>query len=434
MGRELSVYPVFLNSLRSAQKYFKLLGCTWMLIGKYCLRYRLCHSTNDTNLDELQRSEELSNINNPRLAQPLCTVLQIALIDLLATWNVFPSAVVGHSSGEIAAAYCAGGISRESAWKIAYFRGALAGRLVETKQRNGSMVAVALSETDIQHYLDQVAVQYGPCRLSVGCINSPVSVTVTGDEECVNALRALMNKERIFCRKLQVTIAYHSFHMEDVAAEYQKLIEDIIPRQWNRDITLPVMFSSVTCEHVRVEQLEKPDYWVSNMVRPVRFSDALSKLCSNAYNGSAPAILVEIGPHAALRRPVKETLDAISLNTEVAYDVMLMQNVSAAESTLELMGRLHSKGCNIDFLEVNSPGTSTLELQLLPNLPLYPFDHSQQHWLESRLSRNFRFRKLPRHELLGTPSTDWNPLEGKWRNIIRVSENPWIRDHKVCEA
>ena len=66
-------------------------------------------------------------MDSPEIAQPVCTALQIALVDLLADWNVIPVAVTGHSSGEIAAAYCAGGLSHESAMKVAYYRGLLAG-------------------------------------------------------------------------------------------------------------------------------------------------------------------------------------------------------------------------------------------------------------------------------------------------------------------
>jgi len=79
------------------------------------------------------------------------------LVDLLVSWGVHPAAVVGHSSGEIAAAYCAGGISRKSAWKLAYHRGSLASRLEKsTEQKRGFMMAVALSEETLDPYLARI--------------------------------------------------------------------------------------------------------------------------------------------------------------------------------------------------------------------------------------------------------------------------------------
>lgn len=390
-------------------------------------------------VDELHRDKELSSVNRAQYGQPMCTALQVALVELLSEWNLLPTAVVGHSSGEIAAAYCAGGLSRESAWKVAYFRGALAALLAESKQRDGSMIAVGLSESDIQPYLGEVMARFGPDRLSIGCINSPKNVTVTGDRECVDALKTLMDEQGIFARKLGVSVAYHSSHMADIASEYRSLIDDIVPRGGHSPASgrLPAMFSSVTGKHATTEQLADADYWVANMVSPVKFSDALSELCaslssttSNQLDGGQTR-LIEIGPHAALRRPTKETLSANPTLNEFTYDTVLEQNVSAVRSTLELVGRLHCGGCAIDLLAINSPGRQESDLQLLPDLPEYPFNHAQSYWIESRLSRNFRFRERPRHELLGVPSPDWNALEAKWRNIIRMSDTPWIKDHNV---
>ena len=422
MGRELLNYPTFRTSLQSAEKYLQSLGCPWLLI------------------DELTRSEELSNIDNPAYSQPLCTALQIALIELLASWNVMPVAVVGHSSGEIAAAFCVGGLSRESAWKIAYYRGVLAARLAESGKRRGSMLAVALSPREAQIYLAEVAAQLGTGCLSIGCINSPNNLTITGDEECINALSSLLDRDQIFARKLRVTVAYHSPHMEHIASEYRSLIQDILPGCMQIYETVkPIFFSSVSGHHVAANELCEVDYWVTNMVSQVKFSEAVSQMCFRLLNhvsnptDKLPIILVEVGPHAALARPIKETLRANPEFKDVSYDKMLFHNIPAQQTVLELMGRLHCSGFMVDQVVINSPERLESELELLSNLPEYPFNHKNSYWLESRLSRNFRFRKHPRHELLGIAAEDWNPLEARWRNTLTVSENPWIKDHKESQ-
>lgn len=333
-----------------------------------------------------------------------------------------------------------GGISRESAWKIAYYRGALAARLTEPGERRGSMLSVALSLTEVQKYLPEISARFGNGRLSIGCVNSPCNLTITGDEECIDALNILMEQHHIYARKLRVTVAYHSSHMEHIASEYRRLIKDIVPGPSSiHGIAKPTLFSSVSGHQLVVEELHKVDYWVTNMVSQVKFSEALSHMCislsSHVSNPTEkPSItLIEIGPHALLGRPVKETLRANPGISDIRYDKILVYNVSAVKSTLELMGRLHCSGCIVDRLAINSPNVAESELELLPNLPEYPFNHSHSYWHESRLSRNFRFRQHPRHELLGVTTEDWNPLEAKWRNILRVSENPWIRDHKESQ-
>ncbi|EQL02512.1 phenolpthiocerol synthesis polyketide synthase ppsA [Ophiocordyceps sinensis CO18] len=415
MGRQLSAYPAFRNSLVDAETCLAGLGCEWKVT------------------EELSRDQGSSRVDDPALAQPLCTILQIALLELLAAWDVSPSAVVGHSSGEIAAAYCAGAISKASAYKIAYFRGAVTAKLSQTGRQRGSMMAVGLSEAHAQPYLEQVMSEVRGGQLVVGCVNSPKSITVSGDEACVDHLKTVLDTQGVFARKLAVPVAYHSSQMHEVASEYLESIHDIVPKL--QDKALPSMFSSVTGRLIHHDEASRPEYWVRNMLSQVRFSAALAELCESLQDErqqpdqteAAPVVLVEVGPRSALRRPVQETLEA---KGDISYESVLAWNVDAVDSALELVGKLHCRGHQSNLLAVNAPNRAESEMQLLVDLPRYPFNHSQRHWFESRIDRNFRLREFPRHELLGVRSPDWNPLEAKWRHIIRASELPWIKDHK----
>ena len=129
--------------------------------------------------------------------------------------------------------------------KLAYYRGCLASRLANSQQqRRGSMMAVALSEKALVPYLNQVSDTGG---ISIGCINSPTNITVTGTEQVVTALKEVMDKNHIFACRLPVGVAYHSPQMEEVAAEYLTLIEDLCSSEsLPLTDTLPSMFSSVT--------------------------------------------------------------------------------------------------------------------------------------------------------------------------------------------
>lgn len=155
--------------------------------------------------------------------------MQIALTDLLASWKIVPLAVIGHSSGEIAAAYCSGGLSFESALTVAFHRGALAARLAAKTSNPGAMTSVALSESEIEPYLAKVASTTGGTAM-VGCVNSPKNVTITGDFHSIEALNRSMDQQGIFARELKVNVAYHSPHMHAVASEYSTLIHSIMPR------------------------------------------------------------------------------------------------------------------------------------------------------------------------------------------------------------
>ena len=304
-------------------------------------------------------------------------------------------------------------------------------------------MAIALSEAEIQPHLASIAQEFGPDRLAVGCVNSPMNITVTGDEECLDTLKITMDQQQVFARKLEVNVAYHSTHMNDIASEYLGLIQDTSqPNYSQAHEDWPIMFSSVTGLYVSKTRLAQSEYWVENMASKVKFSDAISQMCSYSLHGNAgseskdnttlPSHLIEIGPHCALRKPLKEILPGAGTSYGLGYYTALTRGVSALQTMLELAGHLSCRGHMVDIRAVNSPQLRQSNLLVLSDLPEYPFNHLQSYWLESRLSRNFRFRKHGRHELLGTPTVDWNPAEGRWRNIIRAAENPWIKDHKVC--
>lgn len=296
------------------------------------------------------------------------------------------------------------------------------------------MASIALSEQAIEPHLKEVTARLGQGHIAIGCVNSPTNVTVTGDLESVNAIIRLMDRQHIFARKLQVNVAYHSSYMEEIADEYKGLIERISPRIHPCDG--PAIFSSVTGTPLAIKPFSSSKYWVENLISRVRFSDALTRMSSyllglRANRKSGGDRLIEIGPGPALQRPIKDTIAQTSVSENFVYDSVLKRDVSSLVSCLEFIGRLRCSGYRVNLPLINAPGSKESDSRLLVDLPLYPFNHSQPYWTESRLSRNFRTRKHARHELLGAPVADWNPLEPRWRNIIRKAENPWIADHKV---
>jgi len=124
-------------------------------------------------LEELTKDKENSRINESAISQPLCTAVQMALVDLYASWNIHPLKVVGHSSGEIAAAYAIGALSIESAMQIAYFRRPPPAK---SKGYKGAMLAAGISELDAKKHIMALGDQFG--KVVVDCVNSPIRVTL----------------------------------------------------------------------------------------------------------------------------------------------------------------------------------------------------------------------------------------------------------------
>ncbi len=365
-------------------------------------------------------------------------------MDLFAAWNVRPSRVVGHSSGEIAAAYAAGAITRESAWKIAYYRGVVSATQTAKK---GAMMAVGITEEKLLPYMDRVHVDMDG-ELTIACFNSPRSLTISGDETTIDALKTLLDADEIFARKLKVMNAYHSSHMQAVAGEYLRLIGDISKSTGDLKTQSPEkrpsMYSCVTGKVISPEDLSTGQYWVDNLVSEVRFSQALMEMCApepgrgrrRIGKGDDDTIqaLLELGPHPALQGACNDTLSSQQLS--IPYLHALMRNEDAITSILHAVGRLFCQGYPVDLNAVNhssyyAEGVISKLPATLVDLPAYTFNHSQTYWPESRLSKNFRFRKYPRHDLLGAPVPDWNAAEPRWRHMIRLSENPWLRDHEI---
>ncbi len=357
-------------------------------------------------------------------------------MELLQSWGVTPAAVIGHSSGEIAAAYCVGGLSRESAWKVAYYRGVVTASLIKSTEWSGSMLAVGTSEAKIRPYFQRLDTNGD--QLTVACLNSPQNVTVSGSVDLLASLQELLEKDGVFNRHLNVSVAYHSKQMNEVSSSYASLIDDIsagTPLQVET-----VMFSSVSGMKVLAKDLSYSEYWVANLVSPVRFHQALTNVSSKEVTSKVDRLshkglllnhILEIGPHAALRGPIKEYINTISRPSELMYDSVLIRGQSALITIMTAMGNLHCLGQPLDIAAINDLRESIPHRQMLLNLPSYPFNHSKKYSAEGRVSKSFRSRAVQHHDLLGTRVNDWNPLNARWQNVIRVSENPWIKDHKV---
>lgn len=403
MGRELlKSHPVFESTIKKADKYLLELGSDFSL------------------LEELLRSKEDTQVNKAHISQPICSAVQIALVNLLASWGVRPSAVTGHSSGEIGAAYAAGALTWEGAMSAAYHRGQA---IVELKRRHpelkGAMMAVGMSAEDLKPMFKRLR---HPLQAVAACENSPESTTVSGDEEAIDAVSAMVTEKGLFNRKLQVDVAYHSPHMRLIADSYYETISNIGLCETDGSVEF---FSSVRAQKIGTDELG-PQYWVDNLTNPVRFSSAVQKLCQE----SSPDLIVEIGPAAALKGPMLQTLKTLGLPAAKmpGYMSALARNRDATVTCMELAGQLWMRGYEgLDWFNINHNRPEIEKPDVISYLYAYPWTR-QRCWYESRITRQHRLKPFARHDLLGTLA-DWSSdLEPTWRNFIRLDELPWLRD------
>lgn len=383
-------------------------------------------------ISELLAPPSTSRIHEAAISQPICTALQICLVDLLKASGITLSGVVGHSSGEIAAAYAAGYINAHDAIRIAYYRG-LHADASPNSEAPGRMMAVGMSFEEARAFCgrDQFV-----GRIVVAASNSRSSTTFSGDADAIDEAKSLLDASGVFARILKVEKAYHSPHMDSCSRPY---IDSL--RQCNIDVQSGTQndckwFSSVYGPDGR--SIDNPaalrdQYWVDNLSQPVLFSQALDRAVTESY---CYDMVLEVGPHAALRSPATETLKTLT-GVEIPYVGTLSRgqnDMNAFSDALGFLWRHFQSPCPVvDFQGFRRACVGqeiSDQASVVKGLPSYAWDHDKPLWNESRISREYRERKHPPHMLLGTDTSEGNIKEVRWRNILKLREMEWLLGHQ----
>lgn len=269
----------------------------------------------------------------------------------------------------------------------------------------------------------------------VGCVNSPESVTLSGDLEAIDIVALRLEKDGVFARKLKVPMAYHSHHMQRMAQEYADNLKAILPatRTWSGAL----FASPVTGDIVTSPKALAPEHWVHNLTSPVLFSQALENMCfSTQRSDGSPSsessrnanvdMLVEIGPHGTLSGPIRQILKERNL----PYVSCLKRSTDAVNTMQDAISELLNRGYPVSLEAVNFP-RGPKRHNCLHDLPTYSWNHSTRYWLEPRISRDHRYPRFSPHELLGTVVPGSNKLTPTWRNFLRISDIPWLDDHQI---
>ncbi|KAI6381768.1 hypothetical protein MCOR25_001001 [Pyricularia grisea] len=414
MGRELLEYAVFKSSIEAADSYIRHeLGADFSL------------------LEVLTSDQDGSRVDLPRVSQISTTAVQVALVEVLHASNVAPVAVVGHSSGEIAAAYAAGAINRKSAWKIAYYRGhCVASWQEKDNVPPGRMLAVGLSARDVQRFINQTS----GANVQIACYNGPSSVTLSGDEAAILEVQNLLAESGCFSRLVSVNAAYHSQHMEHVTTDYLQKLGSI---EIQDAASGPVLYSSLTGSKISPSRLGAK-HWVKTLTSPVLFHQAVQTMMRNA----TPTVIVELSPTGIWEGTIRRVLTTMDYHEPVPYFSVLQNDTGAMNSTLQVLGELWTRGVPIKmdwtYSKSQSQQSSLVQNsrppQHLHDLPPYPWNHDKLYWYESQLSKNNRFRTHGREDLIGAPFDLGIKTEKSWRGFFRLKENPWIEHHQVQKS
>ena len=382
--------------------------------------------------EQLLASKEISRLSEAAISQPLCTAVQIVLVDLLAAANLKFQAVVGHSSGEIGCAYAAGFLSGDDAIRVAYYRGLYAKLArspdeIGTRGAKGAMLAVGTSFSDAQEFC---ALEEFGGRIQIAAENSPTSVTLSGDEDIIEEALAVFQDEGKFARKLMVDTAYHSRHMQACSGPYL----DALTRcniQVNKGNGVTWLSSVNEGQVVTAEHLRDQMYWINNMKNPVLFARAVA---AAAEKQGPFDLAVEIGAHPALKTPCLDSLRAEG-STVSAYTGLLARGKNDVLELAKCLGQVWSYlgPSSVDFVGFENviSGSKTAPATLT-GLPNYPFDHSRSFYQLSRYSGGHLVAQEAPNPLLGRRIVESETTaQVSWRNILSLSEVSWLTGHAL---
>ncbi|KAJ4291251.1 hypothetical protein N0V88_006252 [Collariella sp. IMI 366227] len=364
-----------------------------------------------------------SNVYKSSVSQPLCTAIQIGLVVLLRHLGITFHTVVGHSSGEIAAAFAAGRISMREAILISHYRGLGVHMACGANGAKGGMLAAGLSKIDAAEFCGQEKYTHG---LWIAASNAPSSVTLSGDFNLVQEACRELTEQKKFARLLQVDTAYHSPHMKATSAKYLECLCscNIAPTAGNGTHWVSSVYGIGEPADAELAAL----YWKKNMVKPVLFNEAI---------GTALKIFgpfdcaIEIGPHPALKGPVTQTMKEKN-GPSIPYSGLLDRKLDDREAFANFLGwmwtQFGSSSAQIRQFVMGSIHPQIAATRLT-DAPSYPWDHSQTYYRESRVSRQYHFKTEKPHELLGVRTRDDNKHQLRWRNILKVEKLPWTKHH-----
>ncbi len=305
-------------------------------------------------LAELAAEEAESQMGRIDVVQPMLFAMEVALAAQWRSWGVEPAAVVGHSMGEVAAAYVAGGLSLKDAVAIICRRSVLLRRI----SGQGEMAMVGLSIADAE-----AALLGYEDRLSVAVSNSPSSTVLSGEPAALSKVLAALEAKGVFCRRVKVDVASHSPQVDPLRDDIMAALSQLVPLE----TTVP-MHSTVTAAPVAGPDLVA-SYWASNLRQPVRFAQVVRSLLESGHT-----LFVEMSPHPLLMASVEEIRQETGKNG--ASVGSLRRGRDERSSMLEALGGLWVQGYPVRWERQFPSGIGRVPL------PTYAWQR-ERYWIDA---------------------------------------------------
>ncbi|HRI72275.1 MAG TPA: type I polyketide synthase, partial [Polyangium sp.] len=360
-------------------------------------------------VEELDKPEETSQFSDIGVIQPVLFAIEVALAALWRSWGVEPAAVIGHSMGEVAAAFVASALSMQDAAAIICRRSGLL-RKVAGK---GAMALVELTLPDAEKALAGYEE-----RLSIAVSNGPRSTVIAGDPAALDELLGKLENGGVFCRRVKVDIASHSPQMDPLRDDLLAALNGVSPQK----TSIP-MRSTVTGERLRGDELST-GYWTDNLRKPVLFSSVIAQWIAEGHT-----IFVEMSPHPILTPSVEENLR--EANAEGVALASTRRAHDERQAMLLSLAALHVRGVSVNWQKFFPDGGRVVEL------PTYPWQ-KERYWIESTNRQTIRTSlqafavSSASNPLVGTSFTSsLNPEARFWRRGLSTATISWLSEHRV---
>ncbi|KEO82566.1 type I polyketide synthase [Tumebacillus flagellatus] len=360
-------------------------------------------------LDELLAQEEHTRLDQTCIAQPALVLLQVALVEWLRAHGVEPHGVIGHSIGEVTAAYIAGILTLDQTLQLLHHRS----RIMQKATGTGRMATVRLSAEEAVPYLQGLE-----NRVKVAVVNEPASCVLAGDTEAMAELEATFHSASVTMRYLPVQYAFHSPQLEPYQAELQQALDFLTPQKASLKI-----WSTRTGKLSDGTEYDA-SYWGRQMCERVQFSAAVQACALEGITH-----FIEIGPHPVLTGQIKKCLHHIDKTGLIVPT--LHREEGERRQLLRALGTLHANGYNLNWNRLSPRGQ-------VVRLPAYPWQR-EHFWFEpNATAADFweRTQDAPidktLHPLLGSAVSLAHPMAANiWQSQVNKSRHPWLDDHRI---
>ncbi len=357
-------------------------------------------------LEEMQRDEQTSRVSETQIAQPAIMAVQIGVAEVLKNLGVMPQGCVGHSIGEVAAAYIAGALTLKQAVEVIYHRS----RGQNQASNKGKMLAAGITLSEARNIIKGME-----DRVSIAAINGPEMLTFSGDEEPLVIIAEQLDQQDKFHRFLRVNVPFHSHHMEPLKDELISSLSHLKSSE-----AKVALYSTVSGK--QEDGLHLTDqYWYLNVREPVYFTDALAAMIEDGFN-----TFVEIAPHPVLNTGATDLLASKDVNYSLVLPT-LRRKEEEELSIMTVLSNLHVNGYAMDWNMIFPQPSSFLKL------PAYAWQH-KSYWFESSAHRAYRLDAPIHPHLISSVSSVKHPHLVQWDMNLNVQIHKYIEDHKVDDT